>query len=343
MSDDVTWLYDRYLRHGRLFHAHIDPTWRCPLKCRHCYLGGDAPEELSLQEIEDVLGQLADLGVMSLLFSGGEVFARQDFLDIVEASRRRGFMVMVKTSGTLCKPRDCDTLARLGVRTVHVSMYSHRAEVHDRVTRVPGSFEESLATILRLQELGVRVEAVVTLLQGFEEDFSVVRQGLEALDLHVVAINELKDIGCFEGFPLEGLWVNETSKQEQWEAAFGDRPPKREIRAEEPVCLAGRLSLYIGPDGGVRPCLEWPETVGNIREKPLMELWWRDHPALRTLRGLSWGTTERCMVCEDRAWCHPCPARSLQETGATDQPAPSICERTALWRRLDPDSGDGGR
>jgi len=342
VSDDVTWLYERYLAAGRLFHAHIDPTWRCPLRCRHCYLGGEAPEELSLQELEDVLDQLASMGVMSLLFSGGEVFARSDFLEIVAAAWRRGFMVLVKTSGTRCGPEAREALAGLGVRTVHVSMYSHQAAVHDRVTQLPGSFEQSLATVLHLQELGVRVEAAVTLLQGFEDDFSVVRRGLQDLGVRAVAINELKDIGCFDGYSLDGLWVDDATKREQWETAFGDRPPKREVQAEEPLCLAGRLSLYVGPDGGVRPCLEWPETVGNVRDARLEDIW-RDHPALSTLRNLSWGTTEKCMRCEDRAWCHPCAARSLQETGHASRAAPSICQRTALWRRLDPDGGEGGR
>ncbi|MFH1533241.1 MAG: radical SAM protein [Pseudomonadota bacterium] len=342
MSDHVAWLYQRYLRHGRLFHAHIDPTWRCPLRCRHCYLGGDAPKELSLADLVDVLEQLADMGVMSLLFSGGEVFTRPDFLDIVGEARRRGFMVLVKTSGTLCRPEDCDTLAKLGVRTVHVSLYSHRRLVHDEVTRLPGSFDRSLATILRLQALGVRVEAVVTLLQGFEEDFSTVRSGLLAQGIRTVAINELKDIGCFEGYPLDGLWVGESSRQEQWETAFGDRPPRREVRADEPVCLAGRLSLYVGPDGNVRPCLEWPETLGNVRDERLADLW-RDPPSLRPLRSLTWGTSTGCMECADRPWCYACPARSLRETGDPARPAPSICQRTALWRRLDPDSGEGDR
>ena len=336
MADHVTWLYDRYLRHGRLFHAHFDTTWRCPLRCRHCFLGGDAPEELSLSEVVDVLDQLADMGVMSLLLSGGEVFARDDFLDILGAARRRGFMVLVKTSGTLCRPEDCDTMAALGVRTVHVSLYSHRPSIHDRVTRLPGSFDRSLATILRLQDLGMHVEAAVTLLKGFETDFSRVRQGLMAQGIRTVAINELKDMGCFDGYNLDGLWVDESSRREQWATAFGDRPPRREMRAEEPVCLAGRLSVHVGPDGTVRPCLEWPESIGSLREARLEDLW-RDHPALRRLRTLSWETTEGCMACADRIWCHPCPARSVQETGDPARPAPSICQRTALWRRLDPD------
>ena len=340
MFDDVTWLYERYLRHGRLFHAHIDPTWRCPLRCRHCYLGGDAPDELPLPVLTDVLDQLADMGVMSLLFSGGEVFARGDFMELLGEARRRGFMVLVKTSGTRCSPEDCEAMARMGVRTVHVSLYSHRAAVHDRVTRTTGSFGKSLATILRLQEEEVGVEAAVTLLKDFEEDFNVVREGLQALGVKTVAINELKDIGCFEGYPLDGLWVGDAASTAKWEAAFGDQPPRREVRADEPLCLAGRLSLYIGPDGGVRPCLEWPEVIGNVREAPLAEIW-RDHSALRTLRGLSWGTTARCMDCADRSWCHPCAARNLHETGDPTLPAPSICVRSAQWRRLDPDANRG--
>lgn len=336
----MTWLQSRYIRHGKIFHAHLDLTWRCPLRCRHCYLGGATSEELTTAQIEDVLDQLVDLGAMSLLFSGGEVFARSDFLDIVSAARRRGFMLLVKTSGSRCSPADCDALADLGVRTVHVSMYSHRARVHDDVTRVQGSFERSLATILHLQRRGVRVEAAVTLLQGFETDFGVVRDGLRAHRVQVVAINDLKDLGCYEGYPLKGLWLDAAAAQEQWGAAFGDRAPRREVHADDPLCLAGRIAVYVGPGGGVRPCLEWPDVIGNVRDARLEEIW-RDHPALRTLRGLTWGTTKGCMTCRDQPWCYACPARALQETGDPAHPAPSICRRTAYWRSLDPGT-DGG-
>jgi len=339
VPDDMTWLYERYLNEGRLFHAHLDVTWRCPLRCRHCYLGGEAPGELTGDELDGVLGQLADMGVMSLLLSGGEVFARDDILEIVRAARRRGFLILVKTTGTLCSPAECDALADLGVRTVHVSLYSHRPAVHDAVTQVPGSFARSLAAILRLQELGTRVEASVTLLRGYETDFSEVRAGLLSRGVQAVAINELKDLGCYDGYSLDGLWLDGAAREEQWEAAFGDRPPRRDLRAEDPVCLAGRLAAYVGPRGDVRPCLEWPEVIGNLRDAPLKEIW-RDHPALQALRSLTWGTTDGCMSCPDRSWCYTCPARSLQETGDMARPAPSICRRTAMWRRLDPGTGE---
>jgi len=275
---------------------------------------------------------------MSLLLSGGEVFAREDFPGVVSAARRRGFLVLVKTTGTLCGPADCDALADLGVRTVHVSLYSHRPEVHDAVTRVPGSFEKSLAAILRLQELGSRVEATVTLLRGYETDFAEVRAGLLSRGVQVTAVNELKDLGCYDGYPLDGLWLDGATREEQWRAAFGDRPPRRDLRPGDPVCLAGRLAVYIGPGGDVRPCLEWPEVMGNIRDAPLEEIW-RDHPALRGLRSLTWETTGGCAECADLSWCYACPARSLRETGDMARPAPSICRRTAMWRGLDPGAG----
>ncbi|MBM4371594.1 MAG: radical SAM protein, partial [Deltaproteobacteria bacterium] len=179
--DDLSWFHERYLRHGRIFHAHLDLTGRCPLRCRHCYLGAPPGDELTLEELRGVLRQLADLGALSLLLSGGEVFLRQDLQDILAAARGLGFSLLVKTSGALCGEAEVEALASLGVRTVHVSLYSHRGPVHDAVTGVSGSFGRSLGTVRALQDRGVDVQVVVTLLQGYEMDFAAVRDGLRSL------------------------------------------------------------------------------------------------------------------------------------------------------------------
>ena len=68
--------------------ASLEITRRCPLECQHCYNNlpmGDLAarnRELSKQEYEQLLTELADMGVIWLLFTGGEIFARKDFLEI---------------------------------------------------------------------------------------------------------------------------------------------------------------------------------------------------------------------------------------------------------------------
>ena len=64
--------------------VHLDVTYRCNERCVHCYLDHDDHGEMTTAEIKDTLDQLADAGVFFLTFSGGEVFLRRDFFEILE-------------------------------------------------------------------------------------------------------------------------------------------------------------------------------------------------------------------------------------------------------------------
>src|SRR5262249_58125736 len=61
---------------------------RCPLECQHCYNNLPMADlqarnrELTKEEYFVVLDELAEMGTMWLLFTGGEIFARKDFLEI---------------------------------------------------------------------------------------------------------------------------------------------------------------------------------------------------------------------------------------------------------------------
>ena len=63
--------------------VHMDVTYRCNERCVHCYLDHDDHGEMTTDEIKGVLDQLAEAGVFFLTFSGGEVFMRRDFFELV--------------------------------------------------------------------------------------------------------------------------------------------------------------------------------------------------------------------------------------------------------------------
>ena len=91
---------------GRPMFAHLYVENRCHLKCQHCYETEDTfPHEkehaLSLSDYARIFDELAGLGVLVVTLSGGEVFLRRDFLDIVELARKKRFAVRIYTSGTL--------------------------------------------------------------------------------------------------------------------------------------------------------------------------------------------------------------------------------------------------
>jgi len=94
----------------------LELTLQCNLRCKHCYLDGvhdgiPGEQELSTEEWYDILDQLADAGTLWLLMTGGEPFARSDFLDIYTYAKKRGFLITIFTNGTLITPEIADYLA----------------------------------------------------------------------------------------------------------------------------------------------------------------------------------------------------------------------------------------
>src|SRR5579862_4537270 len=134
--------------------VHFDVTYRCNERCVHCYLDHENHGELTTAEIKDVLDQLAGAGTFFVCFSGGEVLMRMDFFRIVEYACSLLFAVKVKTNAFMIREKEAERLCGLGVESVQVSIYSHRPEVHDAITKLPESLKQSIAGIRLLRERG---------------------------------------------------------------------------------------------------------------------------------------------------------------------------------------------
>src|SRR5512140_3309097 len=145
--------------HSRLAHERvplnvtIEVTRRCPLVCAHCYNNlpmsdaGARQRELSYDEHCRLLDQLADAGCLWLLYTGGEIFARRDFLDIYTYAKQHGFLITLFTNATLVTDRVADHLAQWRPFAVEVTLYGRTKETYERLTGVPGSYEKCLRGI----------------------------------------------------------------------------------------------------------------------------------------------------------------------------------------------------
>ena len=145
-------------------NATIEVTHRCPLACAHCYnnlpVGDRAARarELSTDEHWRILDELADAGGLWLLFTGGEIFARADFLDIYKHAKSRGFLITLFTNGTQITPAIADTLVEWRPFAVEITLYGRTRETYERLTGVPGSFDRCMRGIRLLKERGLPVK-----------------------------------------------------------------------------------------------------------------------------------------------------------------------------------------
>ena len=98
-------------------HLDIELTERCNNACIHCCINKPAGDKRSLaRELEtcawkDILRQAAELGVMTVRFTGGEPLLRKDFSELYLFARRLGLKVMLFTNARLITPQIAALLA----------------------------------------------------------------------------------------------------------------------------------------------------------------------------------------------------------------------------------------
>lgn len=325
---------DKALKLGLPLSVHLDLTYRCNERCVHCYLDHDDHGEMTTAEITDVLTQLADAGVFFLSLSGGEVLLRRDFFQIVEHARKLLFNVKVKTNATMIGEREAARLRDLGVEQVQISVYSHRPEIHDAITKLPGSLDRTVRAVRFLKSQGLKVSISNVLMSGnLADQQGVIGLAKElgvayALDPTVtpkmdgdtsilalrIASSELKQV--FQNQELVG----------NVEEFCAPPPPPGEDVMNGFPCSAGHTACYISPYGDVFPCVQFPLPSGNVRRQKFIDIW-RDSPQLREVRSIRARDLPTCSTCSHVGTCTRCPGLAYME-GNMRGPSTADCEKS---------------
>src|SRR6267143_559676 len=98
MSTLLQEMSNRALGLGVPLSAQLDLTYRCNEQCVHCYLDHLDHGEMSTTEIKHLLSEMAEAGVFILTLSGGEIFMRKDFFEILEHARDLTFCFNLNTN-----------------------------------------------------------------------------------------------------------------------------------------------------------------------------------------------------------------------------------------------------
>lgn len=257
------------------YSVHLEVTYSCTWRCAFCYNPRKhdiAP--LGLAEWEAVLDDLRVLGTLFVTFTGGEPLVHPEFFAIARAARARSMAIRILTNGSRIDDAAITELSELSPVSIALSLHGASAEIHERTTGVPGSFQATLGAIERLRSVGISVnlKAPVTAINEREiAALAALAAGL-GLDLRLDPSLVPRD---FCG-PSPVCW--RASRDGVRDAVrvvrqAGSLKPRLSDRGE-PVCSVGRTTLAVDPEGNVFPCIAWRrECMGNVRQTPLRELW----------------------------------------------------------------------
>ncbi len=329
-------LMKKYLEKNRPLTIHFELTQKCNLRCIHCLFNHTCKDELSTNEIFQILIQLENYGVFDLALSGGEMFMRNDIAEILEFLRLHRFTTTLYTNGTLLNYSLIDKIALIKPSSVEISVYGATADVHESITRVTGSFQKTINSINQLVNAGVQVTFKGFLLKNnfhqrlhmielanqigvpYEIDFNVIPMVNGDISNLSVSLNieQLKQI--YHEVTSEGLIMRNTIRIKGKDSQL----PK----GGNVICNPGRITGCIASNGDVFPCAVLRIKMGNLKENKFKEIWATQK--INTIRYMELNDLKICSVCPTLEYCNRCPGVAYLETGDYLGPAPSaVCSK----------------
>ena len=278
--------------------------------------------------------ELADAGTFFLTFSGGEVLMRRDFFELLAYARGLMFNVRLKTNAVMIREAEARRMLELGVDQIQVSIYSHRAEVHDGITKLPGSLRRSIEAIRFLTQQGLRVVIANVLMTSNVRDGPGVQALARELGVQYTldpTITPKMDGDTsilnlrIPGEALNGVFRNENLVGNVEEFCAPPPPPDEDVMEGYP-CSAGHTLAYISPYGDVFPCVQFPLPSGNLRRQKFIDIW-RHSSELNEVRSIRARDLPVCSTCSHVGTCTRCPGLAYME-GSMRGPSTADCEKS---------------
>ncbi len=259
--------------------VHVEVTKRCNLHCRHCYVNAGCCDELSFNQLKELIDIVAGMNVFQIAFGGGEPFCREDFLDIAKYAYDRDIVPNVTTNGVSIKTDKLDLFGQ-----INVSLDGADRETYLRV-RGCDAFDKAINTIKTLAgSYDVGINVVVTK-YNFENLHDIMKLA-EELEVNEVMLIRLKPIGrCKEVYDELRLTENQLQRFEakirsllnyevivKVDCAFMPfLTPDDNVLIGMQGCDCGISSLAVKANGIVTPCSFLSQSLGFYKD--LKDIW----------------------------------------------------------------------
>ena len=307
-------------------------TYRCSEKCIHCYNIGatrndeeistrGARVELTLDEYKRLIDDLYEQGLFKVCLTGGDPFSKSYVWDLIDYLYNKGIAFDIFTNGLHVVDK-VERLANYYPRLVGISIYSGISEVHDSITRIPGSWDRSMSVVSKLSELGVPMNLKCCVMQPNVKSYYLVAD--IAKQYGAVPQFEISLTDSIDGDKCVSKYLRLT--EEQLEIVLRDDNVPLYVGKEAPnyggqpklmkenPCGAGYNSLCVTPEGNVIPCCAFHALFGNVKENSIAEILHRSE-GLSYWRSLQLNDYEGCGSYDYCSYCNLCPGNNFSEHG----------------------------
>ncbi len=335
-------LHSRYFGKRSPVEVSIELTRRCPLECKHCYNNlpmADAAarkSELTLADYRRLLDELFDEGTLWILFTGGEIFARADFLEIYTYAKQKGFLITLFTNGTMITTKIADFLAEWRPFAIEITLYGATKETYEALTQIPGSFAKCMRGIRLLLErnLPLKLKTVPTTINRHEvyemkrmaeQDFGVEFKFDPLVNPRIDCSQSPVEVRL-NTEEVVALDFHDPKRYRDYTNLLAKDLAKPLVPhdGQRYFCGGGVTACAIDPEGRMSICVLSHQQTYDWRNGTVREGWQdflfrtRTQPKLRA---------SKCDACRIKSsLCAMCPANGELENGDAESPVDFLCE-----------------
>lgn len=311
-------------------------SYRCNLRCKHCFLGDHLNSNLtfSYEELIKLVDTCLEWGTEEVTLLGGEPTIYRGVENLVAYIQSKGLRARLVTNGLHGFARFMDTFKGDRMPIVYFSIDGSSPEAHDAI-RGRGAFNKLIPNIRRSQELGYTGYGIMSVNAQNQHDVVPTLRlcndlGLEHVNVHFVTNRgyaTAESVITFERWEEIRREIEDASKDlrvttraDHSLARFGEYSGYCSVRAQD--------NLMIYPDGRVFICAMFFDVPGAHAFE------WRDgrlHPNLM-------GKTE-LTICESGSRSL-CPAMEHVNPELIDEAAALGCTVGCIYEKVGVDRGE---
>lgn len=303
---------------------------------------------MNYQQIKKMVDEAVAMGCREWYLDGGEPMVRPDFLEIYTMFSKKGLRIQMSTNGTLITPQIARALKKYPCLLM-VSLYGMNKEVHETVTRIPGSYALTMRGMSYLTEKKV----------PFTKQFMPIKTNMHHLKMFWKVPGRKK---------LGGSWLflrQELKDPKENDSILNQRispslvaqiqPPakynvelnkkrglgKKKLSGRYPLfqdgCPAGVTSFHVSAHGKLQMCshMSKPEMTYDLKTGSFTYGWDMFLPGLR--RKMMPAALE-CLDCSNRVFCDWCVAKSWRENHRLYGRVDYLCQiakaRKVLFKKM---------
>ena len=307
----------------RLLSMEIEFSRICNFRCSYCYVDEkvECSNELSREEIRDVIRQAKELGARKIIILGGEPSIYPHLVEMLRFLGEEGLEIEMFTNGSGIDKELADALAEENVR-IALKQNSRDEEIQDHLAGKKGAFRMINGALAALKEAGYPSKELFLAISTV-----ICQQNIKELPsmwqwLRAENIEPYFEVITPQANGRENSWLSvdpgELKELFTELSAIDQKMFGRKWEPQPPLvgnkCMRHQVSCVVTATGDVMPCVGVTIALDNIRNNKLASIL-KNSEVISNLKNYRQTIKGECRSCEKAAECYGCRGAAYQLTG----------------------------